>query len=139
MGAGIIGVEEDFMYSPNFFGEGGTNVSSSRVVTLMTNLVVGIPVGGQVGPGIRPYVSGGVGLISQRIEAVSDLVDFDETDFGYDLGGGVMGFFSDHAGVRAEIRYFRNIRKTNDEDTIFDVEPGTFNFGRATVGFVLRF
>src|SRR5262245_56522220 len=54
MGAGIIGVEEDFSYSPKFFGSGG-NIDTSRAVTLMTNVIIGIPVGGQSGGGIRPY------------------------------------------------------------------------------------
>jgi hypothetical protein len=135
MGGGIVGVEEDFGYSPNFFGKGG-DISSTRVVTLMTNVIIGVPVGGQRGGGVRPYVTGGIGVISQRIEGVTDLLNFDESDIGYDLGGGVMGFFSDHAGIRADVRYFRNFRSTGDA---FDIEAGTFNFGRATVGFLLRF
>ena len=56
MGKGVIGVEEDFQWSPDFFGHGGS-VDSSRVVTVMTNLIVGAPIGGQRGPGIRPFAS----------------------------------------------------------------------------------
>src|SRR5438045_1205829 len=63
MGAGVIGVEEDFAYSPSFFGDGG-NITKSRVVTAMTNLIIGAPIGGQHGGGIRPYASGGVGLVN---------------------------------------------------------------------------
>ena len=63
MGAGIIGVELDFGYSPNFFedtaGAGDFEFGDSNVTTLMGNLLVGVPVGGQVGPGLRPYGSGG--------------------------------------------------------------------------------
>src|SRR3954471_11190661 len=51
MGAGVIGAEIDFGYSPNFF-ETGTNAdgfaftNDSNVTTLTGNLIVGVPVGG---------------------------------------------------------------------------------------------
>ena len=34
---------------------------------------------------------------------------------GYALGGGVMGYFSDHVGLRGDLRYFRNF-KVDDID-----------------------
>ena len=50
MGAGIIGFEADFGYSPNFFrvddNSSGINlVGDGNVTTLMGNLVVGAPLG----------------------------------------------------------------------------------------------
>ena len=32
----------------------GAGIDSSRVATLMTNVIVGIPIGGQSGAGVRP-------------------------------------------------------------------------------------
>src|SRR3982750_1013905 len=68
MGAGVVGFEVDFGYSPNFF-EGGTAsnnsfdfTNDSNVTTLTANAIVGIPIGGQRGGSVRPYVLGGVGL-----------------------------------------------------------------------------
>ncbi len=140
MGAGIIGLEEDVAFTPNFYGNDPATVSSNRVLTLMTNLIVGVPVGGQAGAGVRPYVSGGIGIISRRIETIGDITNFHESEAGYDLGGGVMGYFSDHAGLRVDLRYFRNFRSSdNANEGLFGVEPGTFNFGKATIGFLLRF
>src|SRR5687767_2342368 len=59
MGAGIAGFEIDFGYSPNFFesteGEFDFEYGDNNVTTLMANLVLGAPVGGQTGIGIRPY------------------------------------------------------------------------------------
>ena len=58
MGAGAIGFELDFGYSPNFFetntgASGFQFTSTSNVTTLMANLIVGAPigVGGQGGRG----------------------------------------------------------------------------------------
>ncbi len=136
MGAGVIGVEEDFTHSPNFFGSGG-NIDNSRVVTLMTNLIVGAPIGGQHGGGIRPYGAVGVGWINQNITTVSGVGNFSENDFGWDLGVGVMGYFADHIGLRVDYRYFRNFQETNSN--VIGLEVGHFNFNRASVGVLFRF
>ena len=58
MGAGIIGGEVDFGYSPSFFGD-KTLFGSNTVINLMGNVIIGMPIGGQSGAGIRPYVTGG--------------------------------------------------------------------------------
>src|SRR5437763_17156687 len=90
MGKGVVGVEEDFQWSPDFFGHGGS-VDSSRVVTVMTNLIVGAPIGGQTGGGIRPFASIGVGWLNQNIANVNNVANFSENEFGLDLGSGGMG------------------------------------------------
>ena len=136
MGAGIVGVEEDFQWSPDFFGHGGT-VDSSRVITAMTNLILGVPVGGQHGPGIRPFASIGVGWINQNIKNVSNVNNFTENDFGWDLGAGVMGYFSNNVGLRFDYRYFRNFQETSTNTIGLGV--GHFAFNRASVGVLFRF
>src|SRR2546430_16011580 len=67
MGAGIIGGEVDFGYSPSFFGT-SNDFGNNTVIDLMGNLIVGIPIGGTTGGGVRPYVTGGVGLIRTQID-----------------------------------------------------------------------
>lgn len=136
MGKGVVGVEEDFKWSPDFFGHGG-NVDSSRVVTVMTNLIVGAPIGGQKGGGIRPYGSIGVGWINQNVTNVNNVNNFSENDFGWDAGVGVMGYFSDNIGLRADYRYFRNFQETST-NTI-GLQIGHFNFSSASVGVLFRF
>src|SRR5262245_55425332 len=57
MGAGVVGAEVDFGFSQDFFDQGNQKlVSSSHLTTLMGDVIVGIPVGGQRGPGVRPYI-----------------------------------------------------------------------------------
>jgi opacity protein-like surface antigen len=136
MGGGIAGFEEDFSWSPSFFGSGG-NINSSRVVTLMSNAIVGVPVGGQRGAGIRPFVALGIGWINQNITTNNGIGNFSENDFGWDLGAGVMGYFSNNVGLRFDYRYFRNFQETSSNTV--GLEIGHFAFNRASIGVLFRF
>ena len=142
MGAGAFGFEVDFGYSPNFFqnttGDDNFEFGDSNVTTLMANLKVGVPFGGQTGGGIRPYASGGLGLIKSRIDDPDDLFELNSTDWGFNVGGGVTGFFTDNFGLQGDVRYFRSLQD-NEPDDEFDLALGSFNFWRGTVGLVFRF
>jgi Outer membrane protein beta-barrel domain len=142
MGAGAVGFEVDFGYSPNFFqntvGEGDFEFGDSNLTTLMANLKVGAPFGGQHGGGVRPYASGGVGLIKSRIGDAGDLFHVNSTDWGFNAGAGITGFFSDNIGVQGDVRYFRSLQD-NEPDNDVDVALGSFRFWRGTVGLVFRF
>src|SRR3954453_15641354 len=112
MGAGIIGFEGDFGYSPNFFrGDDKNNninfVGDGNVTTLMGNLVVGLP----LGP-VRPYASGGLGLLKSSVDSAGQFLNGSRNDLGYDLGGGLM-LLGHNVGVRGDIRYFRSVN-SND-------------------------
>ena len=144
MGAGALGFEVDFGYAPNFFentaGENDFVFGDSNVTTLMANLKVGAPIGGQTGGGIRPYASGGLGIIKSRIDDVDDLFEVNSTNWGVNVGGGVAGFFSDNIGLQGEVRYFRSLKDTEaDPEDDFDLGLGSFSFWRGTVGLVFRF
>jgi opacity protein-like surface antigen len=133
MGAGAIGFEVDFGLAPNVFDETVDN----HVLDLMGNLIVGVPVGGTRGPGIRPYVTGGLGLIQTKISSgLNGVPDFKSNDFGFNLGAGAMGFFSDHVGLRGDVRYFRTLN--SNDDNVLNLDVGSFDFWRASVGVVLR-
>jgi hypothetical protein len=142
MGAGVLGFEVDFGYAPNFFqntvGEDDFEFGDSNVTTFMANLKVGVPFGGQSGGGIRPYASGGLGLIKSRIDDADDLFELNSTDWGLNIGGGVAGFFSDNIGLQGDVRYFRSLQD-NEPDNEFDLALGSFSFWRGTVGLVFRF
>lgn len=138
MGGGVLGFGIDVGYSPNFFGASTDNnnfslVGDGNVTTLMANVIVGAPMGG-----VRPYASGGVGLMKQKVDDVGQFFEkIDNTDFGFNAGAGVMGFFTDNIGIRGDIRYFRSMRDT-DPDGI-DLELGQFKFWRGTVGVTFKF
>ena len=136
MSDGIFGVEEDFSYAPNFFGKGGS-IDSDRTLTLMTNLLIGIPIGGQHGPGVRPYVSVGLGLINRNVDSFVPSSNFSANNLGYDIGAGVMGYFANHVGIRAGVQYFRNFERTGAN--VIGLDAGEFNFYRGSVGVLFRF
>ncbi len=138
MGGGVFGVELDFSYTNNFYPTSITPEGSNNLVTFMPALVLGVPLGGQKGPGVRPFGLAGLGLVKRNIDFGS-FPTVSENDLAYALGGGVMGFFSDHIGLRAEYRYTRNF--SVDKLSLFDidVEGGTFNYSRATGAVVFRF
>lgn len=142
MGAGAIGFEFDAAWAPDFFDTGDDDpfllVTDSSVATYMANVVFGAPVGGQTGRGVRPYGSVGIGAIMSRVESELGLVDIDDTTFGWNAGGGVMGFMSDTIGLRGDLRYLGSLQ--NDlGDSPFTEDLGRFGFWRLTGGLVIRF
>lgn len=144
MAGGVFGVEGDFGYTPRFVGADidfigiPITVVQNRVTTAMMNLTVGVPVQGRSGVGVRPYAVGGVGLIRQQVDVVGGLASFTENDFGYNLGGGLMLFLGRHVGLRGDVRHFRTTGGVSVSDLV-DLEPGAFNFTRASFGVTFRY
>lgn len=138
VGDGAVGFEVDFGYSPNFFGASSDDdfnlVGDGNVTTLMANVVLGAPAGG-----VRPYASGGVGLIKSKVDDADQFItEFDNNDFGFNVGAGVTGFVTDNVGIRGDVRYFRSLQD-NEPDDEFDVALSDFRFWRGTVGVTFRF
>ena len=136
-GAGPIGFEIDFGYSPNFFGLADDNdfnfTGDGNVTTLTANLLIGPSVGR-----VRPYVVGGVGLIRSKVDNPEDFFDTSSTnDFGFDAGAGIVALFSDKVGLRGDIRFFRSLRDPDPDS--FDLALGSFKFWRGTVGVTFKF
>src|SRR5262249_55925304 len=132
--SGVIGLDFDFGYSPDFFGRN----LNSLVVTAMGNVVLGMPFDGARGAGIRPYVTGGIGLIRARIDVPLERYSFASNDLGVDFGGGVTGFMGAHLGVRADIRYIRSLE---DDGVIDPLNPGDLSrlhYWRTSFAVVLR-
>jgi opacity protein-like surface antigen len=133
MGAGVIGGEVDFGYSPNPFGD----VEDNSMITLMGNVIIGIPIGGTSGVGVRPYGTAGVGLLRQHRSEFGAIPEFSNNDFGFNLGAGLMGFFNDHVGLRGDLRYFRDFQADTSDDGL-NIDLGAFDFWRASIGVVFR-
>lgn len=136
MGAGVFGVEGDFGYSPDFYGK--TDAGGSSVMTMMGNLVLGIPFGGQSGFGIRPYGVVGAGLMRSTAE-FGGAGDEGDNKFAWDFGGGVMMFFGTSVGIRGDIRYFRTFEALDILGIDIANPPGKLDFTRGSFGVVFRF
>ena len=133
MGGGVVGIEGDIGFSPDFFGK--TTIGGSSVLTATGNLLLGIPIGGQHGAGVRPYVLAGLGVGRAKVDALNGALNLDVTKAAWDFGGGVMFFFGTHVGVRTDLRYFRTL----GDVAFLTPEPTSVGFGRASAGLIVRF
>ena len=134
---GIIGFEEELAYAKDFFGK--TDTGSSSVLTLMSNLMIAPG----FGP-VHPYVLGGVGLMRTHTDfGVAQLLDFDENQFAWNVGGGIM-VFAGHVGVRGDIRHFHSFQDSDLLDFLTRTGVATssgakLDFGRVSGAIVLKF
>ena len=127
----VLGSELEFGYARDFFGE-IPNVSSS-VLTLMGNVMLAP----RFGPA-QPYVLAGLGLIKSRVEfSAAGLLQTDNNHFGWDIGGGLMIFFSDNVGLRGDLRYFHAFQDL--EVLGIGIGDTKLDFGRAGAGVIFRF
>lgn len=139
MGAGIIGGEVAFGYSPSFFGT-NNDFGHNTVIDLMGNLIVGVPVGGTHGKGIRPFVTGGMGLVRTQIDGGTlSNVSSKNNMLGWNVGAGVMTYFNDRVGVRGDVRYTRGFKDLETGITAIDLNGNNqLHYMRLQVGVVLR-
>jgi len=142
MGAGIVGFEIDFGYTPNFFenttGDSDFVFGDNNLTTLMGNVLIGVPVGGQSGPGFRPYAVGGIGILKSKVGDPEDFFHVSSTDWAIDVGGGAMFFVNDKFGLRGDLRYFRLLEDVEPEDD-FNIGLSNFKFWRGSIGATFRF
>ena len=134
MGAGVIGLEADLGYTSDFYGK--TDADGTGLLTATGNVLLGVPFGGQKGFGIRPYGLIGAGIVHSKLDAFTDVIGFDDTQGAWDVGGGVMMFFTSHVGVRGDYRYMRTFSAV---DFLGLTQSDNIKFSRGTVGLILRF
>lgn len=137
-----IGAELDVMYAPSFFGSDGPYGQNS-VTTAMINVIVagGSQRYGFFGRGrsnVRPYASGGVGVMHEIVTTAAPVHTLSNNDLGLNAGVGVMAFTRRSVGFRADLRYFRDL-VNNQEGNTTGIDFGSFHFWRASVGVVLAF
>lgn len=139
MGAGVIGGEVDFGYSPSFFGT-KNDFGNNSVLDLMGNVIIGVPIGGTRGAQVKPFVTGGVGLLRTQIDGGTlARVSSSNNMFGWNAGAGVMGYFNEHVGLRGDIRYLRGFKDLNTGNTVIDLNgDNNLRFWRLSGGVVLR-
>jgi Outer membrane protein beta-barrel domain len=134
-GSGIVAGELEFGYSPSFFGT-QNDFGHNTVLDLTINATFGMPLGNwRSGAAVRPFFRAGAGLIRTQIDGGSVFnVSSSENHLGYDLGGGVIGFFNERVGLRGDITYFR----TMTGNVINGLDLGSLHYWRWSAGLVIR-
>ena len=150
LGSGIFGAEGVFEIIPGFFqGKPGRTdsagsplqsdvVESSRVTTLMGNVVLTAP-RKYTEYFLRPFVSGGFGLLRVAKAESEEVFSVDANFAGFNIGGGAIGFFSQNTGVRFDLRYFSTLHETERSDIATNrSEPVHLRYMTLSVGVVIR-
>jgi hypothetical protein len=133
LGGGVFGFEGEFSYVKDFFGalEVPESVSSNKVQSLSGNLMVAVPAGS-----VRLYGSGGLSLLRPALTSRTGFIVVDEDKIGFNVGGGLLIFFSELVGLRGDIRYFRTFGDLQSGDL---VTLGALDYWRGTAGLTFKF
>jgi hypothetical protein len=138
LGQGVVGFEAEFATIPEFFGDSATAgaFTKNNVVTLMGSVLLAFP----AGP-VRVYGAAGAGLMKTRVQAADVLFDVSSSDFGINVGGGLIGYVGSHVGLRADIRYFRDLSDLHPtgDSTDFNLALGKVDYWRAVGGLTFKF
>ena len=133
----FVGFELDWTRTDDFFASEDqvepVTAEENRVQTLMFNLLITMPTGRA-----KPYVAAGAGVIQSHLASDLALFGFDDNGLGFNVGGGIMGYFTDHVGVRADLRYFRTVADLFQDNSL-DVDFGALDFWRGSLGVALKF
>lgn len=135
LGGGIFGAEGLVVWTPGFFTGDKGLVESSRSIAAMGNVVVTTP-RRWTEYSLRPFVSGGFGLLHMSETQVVNLFPFNSNIPAFNIGGGAIGFLSQQTGLRFDLRYYSGLSR---------MDEGNVSIGRvyirymtASVGVVLR-
>jgi hypothetical protein len=146
MGSGPVGAEGLVVYTPGFFQQDNPPLSdglpppdiiASRTLAIMGNVVLTIPRSWNE-YGLRPFVSGGIGLLSASVTDAQNLLPVQTKLLGYNIGGGAVGFLTERAGLRFDLRYFSNL-KPSDDPELSVTGRVHLSYWTSSVGVVLKY
>ncbi len=140
----IFGLEADFGRAPGFFETDRVTdpvvehlVLTSAVTTLTGNIVVALP-RRMAGYGLRPYFSGGAGLVHVDAVGKFGIIEHNRTLPALSLGGGVTGFLTNRVGLNWDVRRINTLR--GEGETLGNsVGREQLSFWRATMAVALRY
>ena len=121
IGESPFGLEAYYVHTPGFFDPKQQFnivlpfVLESQTYAVMGNLVLATPRSWNR-YGLRPSLSGGIGLMHASEQDQLQVIRYRVNLLGMNVGGGAVGFVSDHVGLRFDLRYFRNIKGLSQED-----------------------
>jgi hypothetical protein len=135
----VFGGETEIAYYPEVLDNAANALAKNRVVTFSGNTLIGP----MIGP-IKAYGALGFGDLHLNVTSVSSVaipnpVSISTNYFTVNVGGGAMGFFTSHLGVRGDLRYYRayGFKVTDVQTTGLVLDR--FDFWRANFGLVAKF
>jgi len=136
LGGGVFGFEGEFSYVKDFFGQldvAPDAVTSNNVQSISADVIAAVPA-----RSVRLYASAGVSLLRPALTDRTSTIVLTEDKLGYNAGGGLMIFLSDHVGVRGDLRYFKAF---NDLQTGSGLSIGiaSLDYWRGTVGLTFKY
>jgi hypothetical protein len=133
---GILGFEGEYAHAPRFFQEDeGGLVLESQVSTLSGHFMLAAPLA-VTGDSLRPFVLAGLGLVHSNIQHALNALDVNDNSLGLQLGGGAIGFISNRAALRFDLRHVRTLSRAT---TIVGERDAKLGFWRAAIGVAIRF
>jgi hypothetical protein len=152
-GDGIIGVEGIVIYTRHFFEFDGARdpadpvpipLARNYALSATGNVVLTVPKK-WTEYFLRPYVSGGFGLlravsIDQPPQTGSAQVfPVRSTMPGFTIGGGAIGFLSQGTGIRFDVRYHGGLRRDPGSNPLNGFSPDLhLRYMTAEIGLVIR-
>lgn len=134
LGSGVLGFEADVAFTPGYFQGDPKLIQSSRVSTLLGNVVVAAPLN-LTRESLRPYASAGWGLM-RATSSTQEGLAYSRNLSAFNLGGGVIGMLSHRTGVRWDVRYLRGIGSAEGGGTI--AGSAKLTYWRASMAVVIR-
>jgi len=139
---GLLGYEASFGYVLDYF-DGGDRVSEplvasgSFVIDGTASAIFSAPPR-WTGYGLRPYAQAGAGLVHAQVaDTPLHVFQTRRTMPVVTVGVGAVGLFTNNVGVRFDVRYFRSLSLTTDDESLATVGR-RISFSRFTVGLYLR-
>lgn len=133
----IVGFESELAYYPELLDNAANNLAKSKVITFSGNTLIGP----MIGP-VKAYGAFGFGDLYLNVTGLSSIViptSISTNYFTFNVGGGAMGFFTSHLGVRGDLRFYRAFGFKLDDIQAAGITLDQFEFWRANIGLVAKF
>ena len=127
----FVGFEAEYAHTSDFLG--ATSNQTTDVNTFVGNFMLAP----KFGP-VQPYGLVGFGLMRTSVASVGE--NDDDNSIAWDLGGGLLIFFSRHVGVRGDVRYFQSFEVIDfSKFPSLPISDRKLDFGRFAGAVVFKF
>ena len=138
----ILGLETEIAYHPQIV-DTALDGSKSKVLTFSGDMIIGPTIGH-----VKGYGAVGAGDLHLNVKSLSSLASTDVNSlasnyFTFNVGGGAIGYLTDHLGVRADLRYLRaygiDFAALEAAEATENLALKHFDFWRLNIGLAAKF